>query len=129
MATPDEIREHVRRYYAAVSAGDIERVLTMFTADAEMRDPVGAPAASDDMARRHRYAGIGAAFETFTIAPGVIRVGGDEAAATWSASARAKNGRDLRFDGISAFAFDGEGRITRMWAFLDMEAIAAAMAG
>ena len=127
MATPHDIRGAVEAYYDAVSAGDIERVLAMFAADAEMRDPVGTPAASDDMARRQRYAGIGAAFESFTIQPGVIRVGGDEAAATWSASARAKNGRDVAFDGISTFAFDAERRIAKMWAYWEPAAIVAAM--
>ena len=125
--TSDDVRNRVLAYYAAVTAGDVEAVLAMFAADAEMRDPVGAPATSDDMGRRQRYAGIGAAFDAFAILPEQIKTGGNEAAATWTINAHAKTGRDVSFSGISAFVFDGDGRITRMSAFWDPAAIVAAM--
>jgi hypothetical protein len=101
----------------------------MFAPDAVMRDPVGMPAASDDASRRQRYDGIALAFETFAISAGRIIAVADEAAAQWSASGKARNGRDVTFDGLSTFAFDAEGRIRQMSAYWDVSAIMAAMAG
>jgi steroid delta-isomerase-like uncharacterized protein len=124
------VDERVRAYYAALSAGDVEAVLAMFAPEGEMRDPVGAPPAGDDMQRRQRYAGIGAAFSSFTIEPETVIAGGDEAAATWTARATTKQeGRDVTFSGISVFMFDGDGRIARMSAYWDPAAIAARMRG
>lgn len=127
VAAPGDVRSRVEAYYAAITRGDIEAVLNMFAADGAMRDPVGTPAAADDMARRQRYAGIGAAFASFAIAPDEIIVGGDEAAARWRATAIAHGGRDVRFNGISAFVFDAEGRIAIMSAYWEPAAVASAL--
>jgi ketosteroid isomerase-like protein len=125
----DAVEAAVRAYYEAVSKGDIEAVAAMFTRDAVMRDPVGAPPATDDAARRLKYTGILVAFDDFTIAPATIIVGGDEAAAAWTVDATSKSGRDVRFSGISTFTLDSTGRITAMSAYLDIAAVAAAMQG
>jgi len=117
-------------YYHALTRGDIEVVLAMFAPDAEMRDPVGAPAASTDMERRQRYAAIDAAFASFTIsAEEIIGGGADEAAARWRVVARTHGGREVRFTGVSIFVFDADGRIARMSAYWDAATVAAAMAG
>jgi steroid delta-isomerase len=118
----------VRAYYDAVTAGAIDGVLAMFAADAVMRDPVGAPPATDETARRQRYAGIKAMFDAFAITPEHVIVCGDEAAVAWTIRATAKSGRDITFSGISTFAFDANGRIAAMSAYLDSAAVAAALA-
>ncbi len=128
--TPDALRERVAAYYAAISRRDIDACAAMFAADAEMRDPVGMPGATDDAGRRQRYAGIDAAFATFNIAPDVAIPGGDEIAVKWTARGVTRNGaRDVSFEGISTFVFDGEGRIACMSAYWDTGAIIRAMAG
>ena len=127
--TPDEVRAAVNAYYAAVNARDIDAVRPMFAADALMRDPVGMPPATDVAARRQRYEGIAAAFETFTITPHQVIAVVGEAAARWTATGRARNGRDVTFDGISTFTFNEEGYITRMSAYFDVAAIVTAMGG
>jgi ketosteroid isomerase-like protein len=124
-----DIKQRVEAYYVTVSAGDIDSVAAMFTPAATMRDPVGAPPACDDAARRQRYAGIRLAFDAFAIAARTIIVGGDEAAAAWIARATAKDGRAVEFSGISTFVFDAEGRITAMSAYLDLTQAAAAASG
>jgi len=124
---PDEVESRVRAYYAAVRSGDIDAVAALFATDAVMRDPVGAPPATDDAQRRQRYAGIAAAFDAFSIDADEVIAGGDEAAARWTISGTSKGGRAVRFGGISTFAFDGEGRITIMSAYLDMASAAKAM--
>jgi steroid delta-isomerase len=126
--TPDEVRRAVERYYAAVSARDIDAVVAMFAPDAVMRDPVGTPPATDAAARRQRYDGIALAFEAFAITPDRIVVTGDEAAAGWAAAGKARTGRAVTFDGISTFVFDADGRISAMSAYWDVSAIITAMA-
>lgn len=127
--TPDDIRAAVAAYYAAIRAGDMERVVAMFAAAAVMRDPVGTPAASTDAERRQRYGGIGAMFESFGIQEEHISASPAEAAARWTATGRARNGTDIRFEGISTFAFDDDGKITAMSAYWEPATIAAAFAG
>lgn len=127
--TAEQIRDRVRAYYGAVTAGDVEGVCAMYARDAEMRDPVGAPSATDDASRRQRYAGIGATFEAFAIAADDVQAGGDEAAARWTSRARTKAGRDVTMSGISTFVFDAEGKIARMSAYWDPAAFAAALTG
>jgi steroid delta-isomerase len=125
--TPEDVRAAVERYYAAISARDIDAAVTMFAPDAVMRDPVGMPPATDAPTRRQRYDGIALAFETFTITPDRIVVTGDEAAANWTANGKARTGRDVTFGGISTFVFDAEGRITQMSAYWDVSAIMSEM--
>jgi steroid delta-isomerase len=122
-----DVRERIEHYYATLSAGDIDAVAALFAPDAVMRDPVGAPPATDDASRRQRYAGIKLAFDAFAIAPVTVIAGGTEAATTWSAAATAKNGREVTFSGISTFGFDAEGRITAMSAYWDPAVMAAAL--
>jgi len=126
--TPEDVRAAVERYYAAISARDIDAVIAMFAPDAVMRDPVGMPPATNARTRRDRYDGIALAFEMFAITPDRVVAVADEAAASWSAAGRARNGRDVTFDGISTFGFDADGRITHMSAYWEVSAIAAAMA-
>jgi len=124
-----DVRAAVERYYAAVNTRSIDALAAMFAPDAVMRDPVGMPAAADDASRRQRYDGIALAFETFTISAGRIIAVAGEAAAQWSATGRARNGRDVSFDGLSTFTFDADGRISQMSAYWDVGAIMSAMAG
>jgi steroid delta-isomerase len=126
---PDDVRKAVAAYYAAVRTGDIEAIAQLFAPDAVMRDPVGAPPATDDAARRMRYAGISAAFASFEIVEQSVIAAGDEAAARWTASGRTRSGKDVRFDGISTFEVDDAGLITMMSAYFDLGTVAAAMQG
>ena len=120
-----ETRAAVEAYYAAVSAGEIEKVVAMFAPDAVMRDPVGHPPVLFDDARRQRYAGIAAMFESFAIMPKVIYAAGTgEAAAAWTVVARSKVGKDVTFSGISTFEFTDDGRIRDMSAYFDLTRLA-----
>ncbi len=125
--TADEVRAAVAAYYAAVSDRDIDAAVAMFAPDAKMLDPVGAPPAVDAEQRRQRYAGITATFDTFAIQPSFVAVCGADAAARWTASGTAKNGKQVAFDGISTFTFDAAGKIAAMSAYWEPAAIIAAM--
>jgi ketosteroid isomerase-like protein len=127
MTQPPSIADAVANYYATVRTGEVERIAPLFAADAVMRDPVGAPPATDDASRRQRYAGITAAFETFEIVEDQVIACGDEAVARWTARGKTKSGADVRFDGMSTFAFDAERRITTMSAYFDIASVVAAM--
>ncbi len=123
----DSVRKAVAAYYAAVRAGDINAIAPMFAPDAIMRDPVGTLPAADDAARRQRYAGIAAAFDSFAILEDDVIAAGGEAAARWTATGKTRTGKDVRFEGISTFTFDAGGRITTMSAYFDLAAVMAAM--
>jgi steroid delta-isomerase len=127
--TPEDIRKTVAAYYAAVRDGDIDVIAPMFASDAVMRDPVGQPPATDDAARRQRYAGIAAMFNSFEIVEEDIIAAGDEAAARWTARGHTRTGKDVRFEGISTFTFDADLRITTMSAYFDIAAVVASMQG
>ena len=122
-----ETRAAVEAYYDAISRGAIDAILAMFAPDAVMRDPVGQPPASDDMARRGRYTGIGAIFSSFSIEPERVYVSAGEAAAVWTARAQTKAGKDIAFSGASTFTFDGAGKITSMSAYWEPASIAKAL--
>ena len=124
---PATVRDRINEYYAVISRGDVERAVAMFAEGAIMRDPVGTPPATDADQRRARYAGIGAAFDAFTITPEHVTVCGDEAAAKWTVRAHSMQGKDVSFEGISTFQFNDEGRITLMSAYWEPAAVAAAM--
>jgi ketosteroid isomerase-like protein len=123
--TPEDVRTTVAAYFAAVSTRDVDAIAPLFTAEAVMRDPVGLPPATDDAARRERYARIAAGFESFEMTPHQIVAGGDEAAARWTARGRMKTGKDIQFEGISTFVFDSDRRITQMSAYFDLAALTA----
>ena len=124
---PTTARERVNAYYDAVSRRDLESAVAMFADDAIMRDPVGTPPAKDADQRRARYAGIGAAFDAFSISPEHIAVCGNEVATKWTVRAHTMQGKDVSFEGISTFQFDDDGRITMMSAYWEPAAVAAAM--
>ena len=123
------LREAVAAYYRAVREGDIERIAGMYAADGVMRDPVGTPPAADDASRRQRYAGIAAAFGEFGIFEEQIVICGDEAAARWTARGTARSGAEVRFEGVSTFAFDADGKFAMMSAYFDVAAVVSAMSG
>jgi steroid delta-isomerase len=130
--SPDEVRAAVAAYYAAVSRYDVDAAVAMFDPDAKMLDPVGAPPALDAEQRRQRYAGIAATFDTFAIATSFVAVcpaaeGGADAAAHWTATGTAKNGKSVTFDGISTFTFDAADKIAAMSAYWEPAAVLAAM--
>jgi steroid delta-isomerase len=122
-----QTRAAVERYYAAVSAGDVDAIATLFAAGGVMRDPVGTPPRTTDAERRQAYAAIGVMFESFAITPGPIISAEDEAGATWTARARTRTGKSVEFDGISKFTFDGDGRIAAMDVFWDRDVLARAL--
>jgi steroid delta-isomerase len=123
------IHKTVAAYYAAVRAGDVDRIAPLFAPDGVMRDPVGAPPATDDAARRQRYSALGTMFESFEIIEQDVIAGGNEAAARWTARGRTRTGRDVRFEGISTFVFNDDARIATMSAYFDFAAAAAAIQG
>jgi ketosteroid isomerase-like protein len=127
--SPDDVRNAVTAYYAAVNTRDIDTIAPMFAADAVMRDPVGLPPAVDDAGRRERYARIAAGFESFEMTPHEVIAGGDEGVARWTARGRLRTGKDIEFTGMSTFVFDTDRRITMMSAYFDLAALTAQITG
>ena len=55
-----------------------------------------------------------ASFETVGLHEEFVHVVGNEAAARWTGRGTTKDGKQVRFEGISVFKFDREGKITNL---------------
>lgn len=113
------IRSIVDSYCAAFSARDRDAYVGLFTSDAWIEDPVGAP-------RREGHAGIGAFFdESSAMADaielrltGPVRVAAGECAFPMQARP-VIGGATFVVDIIDVMTFDDAGKITTMRAFWD----------
>jgi steroid delta-isomerase len=114
MSTREAITKTVNRYLEFLATGTTDDVLTLYTADATIEDPVGS-----DLRRGHDaicefYAGFQDAKKETELAE--LRVTGTEAAFLWHLTLDAGDSR-TRISPISMMAFDEDAKITSMRAF------------
>jgi steroid delta-isomerase len=117
MATADQIRTAFERYAAAMSAGDTEAVIALFSDDAYLEDPVGGErTAGIDAVRQHFTAATQQSSSKLEIiAPVRVVEPGYGAAAMTS---RTEMGDQVYLiDIIDVFTFDDDGLITSMTAY------------
>jgi steroid delta-isomerase len=123
----DQVACVVARFYAALRANDVEAWVSLFTANATARDPVGTPPHHGLDGLRDFLSGVLRRFEAFGLTEEEVFYVPGGAAVRWTGSGRGRNGRDVTFRGIDVFAIDGEGRITSLDAYWNaapvMEAI------
>ena len=114
MSTREAITKTVNRYLEFLATGTTDDVLTLYTADATIEDPVGS-----DLRRGHDaicefYAGFQDAKKETELAE--LRVTGTEAAFLWHLTLDAGDSR-TRISPISMMTFDEDAKITSMRAF------------
>lgn len=109
-----EIVDVVERYVAAYNAKDYG-IVSLFAADAQMEDPVGAPPARGEEEIRGLYK-IGFDMGITLELEGRVRSAADHAA--FAVCATSPSGKLYIID---VFEFDGDGKIARMRAFWSME--------
>lgn len=109
----------VDRYFAAVAALDADAFVACFAPDGISYDPVGArPSEGPDGLRRF-VAGITRTFREMVLTPDDTFHAGDQVAVRWTGRGVSHEGVHVEYAGIDVFAFDDEGRISRLWAYWD----------
>ena len=114
MSTREAITKTVNRYLEFLATGTADDVLTLYTADATIEDPVGSDLRRGHDAIREFYAGFQDAKKETELAE--LRVTGTEAAFLWHLTLDAGDSR-TRISPISMMAFDEHAKITSMRAF------------
>ncbi|HYQ36358.1 MAG TPA: nuclear transport factor 2 family protein [Mycobacterium sp.] len=114
MSTREAITKTVNRYLEFLATGTTDDVLTLYTADATIEDPVGSDLRRGHDAIREFYAGFQDAKKETELAE--LRVTGTEAAFLWHLTLDAGDSR-TRISPISMMAFDEDAKITSMRAF------------
>jgi steroid delta-isomerase len=114
MSTREAITKTVNRYLEFLATGTTDDVLTLYTADATIEDPVGSDLRRGHDAIREFYAGFQDAKKETELAE--LRVTGSEAAFLWHLTLDAGDSR-TRISPISMMAFDEDAKITSMRAF------------
>lgn len=115
------------RSRAAVEAGDRDGWLALFTDDAVVADPVGV-SAFDEAGLGHRGADARAAFWDTVIGPNTVTMdivsshaGGSEVANVVTITTELTDGSRAIVDVVALYAVDGDGRITSLRAFWEMD--------
>ena len=114
MSTREAITKTVNRYLEFLATGTADDVLTLYTADATIEDPVGSDLRRGHDAIREFYAGFQDAKKETELAE--LRVTGTEAAFLWHLTLDAGDSH-TRISPISMMAFDEDAKITSMRAF------------
>lgn len=118
MKTNELYRSKVERYIASVSAGDVDRVVSLFAPDATVEDPVGSERIQGHEAIRAFY--LRATKMKIKLHPtGPIRIAGSEAAFPFQV--RGETPAKMEIDVIDVFRFDDEGLISEMRAYWGKE--------
>jgi|SRR6185437_9281451 len=119
MPTPDELRQLVNRYAAAVTARDVDAVVALFADDAVQRDPASAPPnVGRDAIRTFFGNAVDASTGTdFTVTG--VHTAGDAVAFNFSVVAKLGDAGAMTISGIEVFTVGADGRIATMTAYWD----------
>ncbi len=114
MPSPEAITRIVNRYLELVAKGTADDVLTLYTADATLEDPIGSDLRRGHDAIREFYAAFQDAKKQTELTE--LRVAGSEAAFLWCLTLDV-GGNRTRIAPISVMTFDDDANITSMRAF------------
>ena len=122
MVDPQHMRSVMEQYAAAVTAGEVESILSFYSADGSCQVPVGGPVRGGIDAVRAFYEGNELAQALSLTGP--VRVAGREAAAPMVARVRF-DGVDYELDVVDVAVFNDEGLLTSLRAFYSLDDLRA----
>ena len=122
MVDPQHMRNVMEQYAAAVTAGDVEAILSCYAPDGSCQVPVGGPVHEGIGAVRAFYEGNELAQALSLTGP--VRVAGCEAAAPMVARVRF-DGVEYELDVVDVAEFNGEGLLTSLRAFYSLDDLRA----
>jgi steroid Delta-isomerase len=114
MPSQEAITQTVNRYLEFLATGRADDVLTLYTADATIEDPVGTDVRRGHDAIHEFYAAFQDVKKDTELTQ--LRIAGGEAAFLWSLTLDAGGSR-TRMTPISHMTFDEDAKITSMRAF------------
>jgi steroid delta-isomerase len=106
----------VRRYWAAINAGDRDGYLATFADDAVVQDPVGDPPLYSREARCKFIENLFHKLTKRNFTVDFLTAAGDATAAKWTLVAHSEAG-SVHMEGIDTFRHGADGRIDRLWAY------------
>lgn len=112
-------RECIEAYFAAISALDSERCVSLFAKDGQSHDPYGGRPWTGHANLKKFFAGVAMTWASLEMKPETVYYGGNRAAAKWTATGQSKSGKTVQFEGINVFEFDDQGYIERLCAYWD----------
>lgn len=119
----------VSGYFRTLSARDKNAWFALFDKAAVVHEPVGTTPAEGREGLEQVWQVFTGPFTTLAIEIDEVFYSGSGAAARWSASASANDGRRAGFAGITVFEVDGDGRIQTVMSYWDPAAVLIALAG
>ena len=123
----ETIEKVVASYFGAIQAMDMDAWLANFAEDVVSHTPVGGPPVHGHDGMRLFLKQIIMAMESVTTRVEGVFTGGDDAAVKWSVEGTGRNGREIRFEGITVMELNGQGKIRRILAYWDPAAVFAAL--
>jgi steroid delta-isomerase len=127
--TDEMVRKAVAAYFAALRAMDADAWVATFAVDGVSQDPAGSPPVKGHGALRELAANMWAPWVQVGLEEQEIFVVANAAAVKWIGQGRAKNGRDLRFEGIDVIAVNERGKIQSLLGYWDTSILAQLIAG
>ena len=108
------VRESVAQYFEATRSNNARQWASCFSPNAVVEDPVGTTSINNSAAILELGETFISAFETVGLHEEFVHIVGNEAAARWTGKGLTKEGKQVRFEGINVFKFDGDGKIVNL---------------
>lgn len=114
----------IRTYFGAAATLDVDTTVALFAPEGVLEDPVGTPAHRSRKAIREHLETLTAPFSGIDFdLHRIWIVSPTEAAATWTATVRLRDGRSIEIEGVATFVFNEDGQIRSVreyWELADL---------
>lgn len=117
------IETAVTRYYEALERDDLPAWLRLFTEDVQSQSPVGGPIIQGLDGMRLAFKTIRSTLREVSFDRGPVFAGAGAGAVQWTGRGVAMNGRPVTFGGINIFHVNLKGKIRRIEAYWDPNAL------
>jgi ketosteroid isomerase-like protein len=107
----ETIKQVVAAYFDNIAAMNPEGWIDNFAEDAVSHDPVGEPPAKVHEGYRQFIGQLQAVFEKLEATTEHIFLAADEAAVKWTMNGISKTGKSVKFEGITIFQVNAQGKI------------------
>jgi steroid Delta-isomerase len=126
--TKEEINRWLSEYRDSLKSMVTDRWVGHYAPDAIVEDPVGGPEFKGHEQLRAFFEGVREIFRHLEMFPEHIIETPPEAAVKFYALAETHAGKKLRFEGISTYIFNEDGKLSRMRAYWNAEELAKKIA-